>query len=39
MDQIMTLEELREYIHSMPEDEILIITVESEEDEIGRDNG
>ena len=38
MDQIMTLEELRDYIHSMPEDEILIITVESEGNEHGRDN-
>ena len=27
MNQIMTLEELREYIHSMPEDEILRVTV------------
>ena len=37
-EETMTLDELKEYVRNMPEDEILIITVESEGDENGRDN-
>ena len=35
MPQVMTLEEFREYVRSMPEDEILCVTFEEDED--GRD--
>ena len=39
MAVIMTPEELREYVSSMPDDEILTITFEYEEDSHGRDDG
>ena len=39
MAVIMTPEELLKYISTMPDDEILTITFEYEEDSHGRDDG
>ena len=38
MPEYMTLEQLKEYIQSMPDDEILQVTVEAGEDSYERDN-
>lgn len=38
MAVIMTPEELREYVSTMPDDEILTVTFESKEDSRGRDD-
>ena len=38
MPQVMTLEEFREYVRSMPDDEILKITIEFKEDSHERDD-
>ncbi len=37
MAEIMTPEQLREYVRTMPDDEILRITVEYEEESDGRE--
>lgn len=38
MAEIMTPEELKAYVNSMPDDEILAVTFENEEDGRGRDD-
>ena len=38
MPEYMTLEQLKEYVQSMPDDEILQVTVEAGEDSYERDN-
>ena len=38
-EETMTLAQLKEYIREMPQDEILTIRFEKEEDDHGRDNG
>lgn len=38
MAEIMTPEELKAYVSSMPDDEILTVTFECEEDRRGRDD-
>lgn len=38
METVMTPEELQDYIHSMPDDEILKVTIEFKEDSRERDD-
>ena len=37
MTEIMTTEQLKEYVRNMPDDEILCVTIETEADDYGRD--
>lgn len=37
MTEIMTSEQLKEYVRTMPDDVILSVTIETEADDYGRD--